>query len=95
MFLGSIFTKTTVVGKHNLPEKGPYIIAANHFNVFDPPFVIYAVQKPISFLAASDTVFTFIEHLALWLYGFIPTNRTNLSPSTIKMSKKVLSDSER
>ena len=93
MFLGSIFTKTTVVGKHHLPEKGPYIIAANHFNVFDPPFVIYAVQKPISFLAASDTVFTFIEHLALWLYGFIPTNRTNLSPSTIKMSKKVLSDS--
>ena len=90
MFLGSIFTKTRVIGKHYLPEKGPYIIAANHFNVFDPPLVIYAIQKPISFLAASDTVFTFVENLALWLYGFIPTNRSNLSPSTIKMSKRVL-----
>ena len=90
MFLGSIFTKTRVIGKHHLPEKGPYIIAANHFNVFDPPLVIYAIQKPISFLAASDTVFTFVENLALWLYGFIPTNRSNLSPSTIKMSKRVL-----
>lgn len=92
MFLGSLFTKTTIIGKHHLPEKGPYIIAANHFNVFDPPFVIYAVQKPVSFLAASDTIFTFVEYLALWLYGFIPTNRSNLSPSTIKMSKKVLKD---
>ena len=55
MFLGSIFTKTRVIGKHYLPEKGPYIIAANHFNVFDPPLVIYAIQKPISFLAASET----------------------------------------
>ena len=26
MFLGSIFTKTRVTGKHYLPEKGPYII---------------------------------------------------------------------
>lgn len=90
MFLGSIFTKTTIIGKDNLPKKGPYILAANHFNVFDPPFVIYAIQKPISFLAASDTEFTLVEYFALWLYGFIPTNRSNLNPSTIKMSKKVL-----
>ena len=93
MFLGSLFTKTTITGKHHLPQRGPYIIAANHFNVFDPPFVIYAVQKPLNFLAASDTTFTFVEYLALWLYGFIPTNRSNLNPSTIKMSKKVLKDS--
>ena len=92
MFLGCLFTRTVIIGKHHLPQKGPYIIAANHFNVFDPPFVIYAVQKPINFLAASDTVFTFIEYLALWLYGFIPTNRSNLSPSTIKMSRRVLKD---
>ena len=90
LFLGSIFTKTTIIGKRNLPKNGPYIIAANHFNVFDPPFVIYGIQKPISFLAASDTQFTFVEFCALWMYGFIPTNRTNLNPSTIKMSKKVL-----
>ena len=88
MFLCSLFTKTSVVGKQNLPRKGPYIIAANHFNVFDPPFVIHAIQKPISFLAASDTVFTRIEYFALWLYGFIPTNRSNLNPSTIKCPRK-------
>ncbi len=91
LFLGSIFTKTKIVGKHNLPKNGPYIIAVNHFNVFDPPFVIYSIQKPISFLAASDMQVTFVEFCALWMYGFIPTNRTNFNPSTIKMAKKVLS----
>ena len=94
LFLGSIFTKTSISGKHNLPEKGPYILAANHFNIFDPPFVIYAIQKPISFLAASDIDFSFIEYLALWIYGFIPTNRSKLNPSTIKMSKKVLREND-
>ena len=94
LFLGSIFTKASISGKHNLPNKGPCILAANHFSVFDPPFMIYAVQKPINILAASDTDFTLIELLALWIYGFIPTNRSNLNPSTIKMSKKVLKNND-
>lgn len=90
LFLGSIFTRTTVYGRHNLPKNGPFIIASNHFNVFDPPFVVCGIRRPINFLAASDTTFTWIEYFALWIYGFIPTNRTKLGPSTIKMSKKVL-----
>ena len=56
--------------------------------------MIYAVQKPINILAASDTDFTLIELLSLWIYGFIPTNRSNLNPSTIKMSKKVLKNND-
>ena len=31
---------------------------------------------------------------AVWLYGFIPTNRTHLAPSTIKMAKKAFAKKE-
>ena len=31
---------------------------------------------------------------APWLYGYIPTNRTNLAPSTIKMARQVLRKSD-
>ena len=90
LFLGKILFKITITGQKNIPKEGPYIIAGNHFTVFDPPLVILAVKKPISFLAASDMEVNWYENLGLWLYGFIPTNRAQLAPSTIKKARKVL-----
>ena len=90
LFLGKILFKITITGQKNIPKKGPYIIAGNHFTVFDPPLVILAIKKPISFLAASDMKVNWYENLGLWLYGFIPTNRAQLAPSTIKKARKVL-----
>ena len=34
------------------------------------------------------------NYWAVWLYGFIPTNRTQFGPSTIKMAKKVFDGKE-
>ena len=90
LFLGAALAKITVKGRWHLPKKGPFIVAANHFSYIDPPFFKYAVQRPISFLAASDHN---IEWFYMWvplLYGFIPTDRKNLAPSTIKMAKRAL-----
>ena len=90
LFLGSILTKIKVKGRRHIPEKGPYIVAINHFSMVDPAFVVYALQRPVTFLAASEHVIPWFYKWALWLYGFIPTNRTRLAPSTIKQAKKVL-----
>lgn len=90
LFLGSLLAKITVRGRHYLPKKGPYILAINHFSVVDPAFVIYAVRKPINFLAASDQKIDWQNYWAAWLYGFIPTNRIKLAPSTIKSAIQIL-----
>jgi len=90
LFLGPLIAKVSVRGRHHLPKKGPFIVAINHFNYADPPFVVYAVRRPINFLAASDQVVEWFNYWAIWLYGFIPTNRTRLGPSTIKTAKKIL-----
>ena len=94
MFLCSLGSKVKVYGRHHVPSDGPFVIVSNHFSYVDPPFVIHAVQKPINFLAASDQV---IEPQFIWapfLYGFIPTDRTNLAPSTIKNSVRALKNGE-
>ena len=94
MFLCSLGSRVKIFGRHHIPDEGPYIVVINHFNYIDPPFVIHALQKPISFLAASDQV---IEAQFIWapfLYGFIPTDRTNLAPSTIKNSIRALKNGE-
>ena len=90
LFLGTVLAKTTVKGRHNIPKKGPYIVAANHFSLVDGPFLVYALQRPITFLVASDQVISWYFKWATWLYGFIPVNRVKMSPSTIKKAKAVL-----
>ncbi len=94
LLLVSILSKVKIKGRHHIPETGPYIVAINHFSLVDPAFVVSALQRPIIFLAASDQTIPWYYGWAAWLYGFIPTNRTRLGPSTIKRAKKVLQQKE-
>jgi len=94
LLLGVTLTKIKVTGRHHIPDRGPYIVASNHFSLVDPAFVVYALQRPIVFLAASDQVIPWYYGWAAWLYGFIPTNRTRLAPSTIKQAKRMLLQEE-
>ena len=94
LFLCSVLLKPKVSGRENIPKDGPYIIAINHFHIFDPALVAYAIRKPISFLAASDQDIKWYVIVAGKLYGFIPTNRLKLAPSTIKKAIKTLQDGE-
>ena len=90
LFLCSVLLKPKVYGRKNIPQNGPYIVAINHFHIFDPALVAYAIRKPISFLAASDQDIDWQVLIAGKLYGFIPTNRQKLAPSTIKKAIQAL-----
>ena len=90
LFLCSVLLKPKIYGRKNIPKNGPYIVAINHFHIFDPALVAYAIRKPISFLAASDQDIDWQVLIAGKLYGFIPTNRQKLAPSTIKKAIQAL-----
>ena len=47
LFLGTFLTKIRLRGSENIPKNGPFIVVCNHFNRLDPPFVIYAIKKPM------------------------------------------------
>lgn len=49
-----IFLGLKSEGLHNLPEKGPVILAANHVSNWDPVLVALAVKRPISFMAKAE-----------------------------------------
>jgi 1-acyl-sn-glycerol-3-phosphate acyltransferase len=94
LFLVSLLAKIQIRGSENIPKKSPFILVCNHFNRLDPPFVIFTIKRPINFLMASDQ--TVEAHLmwAPWLYGFIPTNRQKIAPSTIKQAITALKKGE-
>ncbi len=94
MFIGSAIGRSKVTGRRHLPKKGPFIVASNHFSYVDPAFVIHAIKRSINFLAASDQKIDWYFIWAPWLYGFIPTNRLSIAPSTIKKSIEVLKSGE-
>ncbi len=41
-------------GLHNIAEKGPLILAANHVSYWDPIVVAIAVKRPINFMAKAE-----------------------------------------
>ncbi len=90
MFLGVTAARVKVKGRRNIPVKGPCLVAMNHFSMVDPALILYAIQKPVNFLMASDQDVELIYIWAAWLYGFIPTNRIKLAPSTIKTARRLL-----
>ena len=94
LLMGSTIAKIKVMGRWHLPKNGPYIVAANHFSYVDPPFFKYAIRQPINFLGASDQTIDWYFMWAPLLYGFIPIDRNNLAPSTIKKAKKALKNGE-
>lgn len=94
LILGNSLLTIKISGRSNIPEKSPYIVVANHFSTTDPFFVIAGLLRPITFLMASDQEVE--THLA-WapkLYGYIPTDRKNLKPGTIKNALKALKNGE-
>lgn len=49
-----VFFRLKVVGKDNLPEKGPFIIAANHTSFLDPIVASIAVSSKMRWIAKKD-----------------------------------------
>lgn len=90
LLMGSTLAKVKVRGRENLPRRGPFVVACNHFSDYDPLFFSYAVRQPINFIAASDQEIDLVFAWAPFIYGWIPVDRKRLSPSTIKRSLSVL-----
>ena len=90
-----LLIKLTSKGEKNIPKKGPYILAPNHFSLLDP-FILQAKhKKPTTFLMAEDLDDLGWRELWIpWLYGVLLVHRKNLKPSTIRAVQKQIKKKE-
>ena len=89
----TLFFKLEVVGRKNVPRKGPFIMAANHMSYVDPAVVGVACNTvPISFLAKREL--GEIPFLGAWCksVGCIFVERDSGKPEPLKRALKALKE---
>lgn len=81
-----------VEGSHNIPRKGPYIIAANHLSNWDPIFVALAFPHPVAYMAKCELFRNkLLAGLLNQLYAF-PVQRGKADRQAIRIALKTLQD---
>ncbi len=82
-----------VIGYHNVPDKGGFIVAANHISYLDPPVIGVALRRKPIFIAKEGlfkipVIGTFVNYFSF------PLNRNKPQPSTIKEAVRRLKNGE-
>lgn len=83
-----------IVGKENLPKRGPLIVVANHFHVVDPALLVGIVPWPLEFLSAQHIIAgPQWLHFFPNLWGVIDVARGSVaSRSSLRAAEMVLRD---
>lgn len=86
----ALLSEVEIIGRENLPNKGPIILAGNHVAVLEA--VMMAVYTPgmVEFLGNGDIPFDPNYVFIANSYGLIPVNRGNLDRQGLKTSLDLL-----
>jgi 1-acyl-sn-glycerol-3-phosphate acyltransferase len=87
-------TRLKVIGKENIPESGPVVLATNHFSWIDPPAFGAACPRTIRFLAKVEA------HRAPGLgqliraFGTLAVRRGESDREAVRLMRQTLRDGE-
>ncbi len=89
-----VMYRLEVQGRENVPRDRKFIVAANHLSAADPFLTIYAIRRPVAYMAKSDLFESnFVMTLFLDWLGAFAVNRDKLDVSTIKTALAVKNSS--
>ena len=77
-------------GRTNLPERGPYLLVANHINWYDPPAIEFALGVPVRYMAKRELFAIPIIGFALWAAGNFPVRRGESDRRALETALRVL-----
>lgn len=81
----------TIIGKENIPKKGPVVVCGNHTHNWDSPLLICSTKRTIHFLA-KDELFKGIGKLFFKGMACIPVNRRTKDHNALESAINVLEE---
>lgn len=85
-----IVTSQKVEGRENIPRRGPFILASNHFSVGDPPILTGIVPRRISWMAKRELFQVPVIGWLYYMFGCVPVRRFEADLKALRMSQEVL-----
>ncbi len=85
------FGRVEVVGRARVPEHGPLIVAANHQSFADPPLMVYAISRPLFFLAKRGLFKGPVVSSALRMWHAYPVNEDGQASDSLRWARTILS----
>ena len=85
-----VLFRLEIIGRENIPDKGPFILASNHDSHLDPVVVGVASFRKLIFLAKDELFKPPFFSTLLYLLSCLPLKRSRFDISALKQSLAVL-----
>lgn len=89
--LFKIFYRFKVVGRENIPPKGPAILVSNHLSYLDPIVLGLAVKRKIYFMAKEELFRIPLFHRLIKILYAFPVKRRGFDRKALKAALEFLS----
>jgi 1-acyl-sn-glycerol-3-phosphate acyltransferase len=87
-----IFWKVEVTGIENIPEKGAFIIAANHVSYLDPFFLAISMKRKICFITKKEAFNNIFVKFILNKLNAFPVDREIIDILAMKKAINILQE---
>lgn len=84
------FGSISVTGQEHVPRTGPLIIVANHQSNADPPVMVYAVPRPVFFMAKRSLFWGPVVSYLLRAVHVYPVNRDGRDTDALRWAQRTL-----
>ncbi|MFZ5819776.1 MAG: lysophospholipid acyltransferase family protein [Chloroflexota bacterium] len=87
----ALTSRMEIIGRENLPKKGPLLLVGNHFSYIDPVTFVRIARWPIEFLGGAEFAHApgWVRTIP-WLWGYYPLYRGTGSTYALKAAEAIL-----
>jgi 1-acyl-sn-glycerol-3-phosphate acyltransferase len=87
-------TRYTLLGKENVPRKGPVLVLSNHLSVADPVLIGASTGRKVIFMAKEELFKNFFVNYIIRSFGAFPVYRSNVNLEALRKANAVLKNGQ-
>lgn len=86
----TLLARWEVLGREQVPSRGPYTVVANHWSFLDPPLLAASLPRPVTFMAKAELWNLLPSRLFCTAIGLIPLRRGEVDRGAIARALEVM-----